>query len=350
MSKNNKINIKNIHIQKNINLKDYLVKEGELVKKSNALTRMKLNNFNVNELRLFASLVSSIKTEDTELKEFYSINVKDIIKNEQDYSYMKNLCKNFIGQMQVEIKHSEDSFTIMPVFLMMGYNNGCLGVQFNPYLKEHLIKLKEHLTIFSLEEYKKLSSVNSMRLYEILQSYSNLPEIEIEIKELHRMLNTPKSQIANFGLFQREALLKAHREITSKTNFYFEYEPIKGGKGGRTSPVIAVRFIFSKKKIGPVKEKKEKEDKEKTAKNNNKNFLVAWNCVKSCKGNCDTLSKKPNKTACTICKTKNLLEEVLKKQEEHCPSEKVTPQKTTYKSGGVEVEQANFLEYINKNN
>nr|CRY97084.1 hypothetical protein [uncultured prokaryote] len=340
-------------------MKNQLLLPDEIVKKDNQIIRTKLEIPGVEGARILAALISRIKTnEPFNPNKIYSIAVKDIIKNPDGHSYqkIKTVCKELLkSSAEIELYNDtseEDEFIGFPFFSAIQYKKGIISAKFNFLMEKMLFKLTECFTEYSLTEYLQLSSIYSQRIFEILKSYSNLPDKEkiIPIEELHKYLSTPKSQITNFGLFQEKILKKAHKEIISKTDFYFEYEPIKGGKGGRTSPVTAVRFIFSKKKIEPVKEKKEKEDKEKTAKNNNKNFLAAWNCVKSCKGNCDTLSKKPNKAACTICKTKNLLEEVLKKQEEHCPSEKITPQKTTYKSGGIEVEQANFFEILENKN
>lgn len=335
------------HIILNIKEKNSL-EENTLVVKDNKIIRTKVNVKTVDEGRLLSCFISMIRTDDKELKEDYSLEIKKIITDYSGRGYAKfrEFCRNFINcsvEIECENKKGEQVFITIPFFTMAKYESGRISISFNQKLKQYLLRLQEKFTEYSLEEYKKLSTVYSQRLFEILKSYSKLEYKDIELKELHRYLNTPTSHSKDFFRFRTKILEPAIKEITSKTNFYFEYEPIKGGKGGRTSPVIAIRFIFSKKKIEPVKEKKEKEDKEKTVKNNNKNFFTAWNCVKSCKGNCDTLSKKPNKAACTICKTKNLLGEVLKNQEEHCSSEKITPKKTTYKSGGVEVEQANFL-------
>lgn len=328
-------------------------KNDEIVVKHNNLIRAKINIEDVNSARILASLIAKIDNNSCYIPEL-TIYAKDIInsKGGENYNRIKKVIDKLV-KSTVSIKYEDGPipyYRALPFFSDIIYKKGEITAKFNDRLYDLLLCLNTHFTQYSLIEYIKLSTTYSQRLFEILKSYSKLEIKDIELKDLHKYLNTPTSHSKDFFRFRTKILEPAHKEITSKTDFYFEYEPIKGGKGGKTSPVTAVRFIFSKKKIEPVKEKKEKEDKEKTAKNNNKNFLAAWNCIKSCKGNCDTLSKKPNKAACTICKTKNLLEEVLKNQEEHCPSEKATPQKTTYKSGGIEVEQANFFEILENKN
>ncbi len=271
------------------------------------------------------------------------------------FQKIKTICKELLkSSAEIELYDEiseEDVFIGFPFFSAIQYKKGIISAKFNFLMENMLFKLTECFTEYSLTEYLQLSSIYSQRIFEILKSYSNLPDKEkiIPIEELHKYLSTPKSQIKHYGLFKEKILEKAHQEIITKTDFYFDYEPIKGGSGGRTSPVIAIKFVFTKKKIAPIKEKREKEQKENTAKNNNKNFLKAWDCAKSCNGNCVTLEKKPSKVVCEICATRKLCNEVVKKHLEENQEEVITSKKAIYKSGGVDIEQADFLEYINKN-
>lgn len=331
-------------------MKNQLILPGEIVKKDNELIRSKLDiPAGVDGSRILAALISLINThEPFNPDKTYSIAIKNIIKNPDGHSYqkVKEICKELKKSsvaIEMFLTQGEEEYIDFPFFSMIHYKKGIVSAKFNFLMEKFLFTLTECFTEYSLLEYLQLSSMYSQRLFEILKSYSNLTEQEILLEDLHRYLSTPKSQVSNFGLFKKEILSKAHREIISKTNFYFDYEPIKGGKGGRTSPVIAIKFVFTKKKIAPIKEKREKEQKEKEkikqkkkSQEINKNFTIAFQCAKSCKGDCSNLANKPDATICELCKKGSMCEEVKRKQ----------PKKTTYKSGRVDIEQANFFEVL----
>jgi plasmid replication initiation protein len=88
-----------------------------------------------------------------------------------------------------------------------------------------------------------LPSIYSQRLYEVLKSWSDKPEIEIEIEELHYMLDTPNSLRENFAYFRKRVLEQAHKDIVERegSSLRFNWEPIKASRG----KVIAIRFVFS---------------------------------------------------------------------------------------------------------
>lgn len=304
-----------------------LLLPGEIVKKDNQLIRTKLDIPGVEGSRILAALISLIKTnEPFNPDKTYSIAVKDIIKNSDGHSYQKirTICKdlkNSSASIELFVENGEEEYFDFPFFSVIHYKKGIISAKFNFLMENFLFGLSTCFTEYNLLEYLKLSSMYSQRLFEILKSYSKIPEKEqkISIEDLHRYLSTPKSQVNNFALFKKETLSKAHQEIITKTNLYFDYEPIKGGKGGRTSPVIAIRFIFGKKKIEIVQERNKIQQKEKeikTSQQNNKNFPIAYRCAKSCNGNCASLNEKPNKEACELCMNINLCEQVIKEQKQ----------------------------------
>lgn len=105
-----------------------------------------------------------------------------------------------------------------------------------------LLDLQQCFTQYSLTEYLKLPSVYSQRIFEILKSWSGKPEVILPVSELHRLLDSPDSFQANFAEFRRRVLEKAHKDITEKTSFRYEWEPVKIGRS-----VEKIRFIFSSK-------------------------------------------------------------------------------------------------------
>ena len=171
------------------------------------------------------------------------------------------------------------------------FEDGILVIRFNNKVNGQIHALKANYTVFSLAETMPLKHVYSFKIYEILkaeydrQDYiaekQNLKEsanptyiMEVDLVDLKLRLgiidpsansdivkalkeSTPNyekiDEIAanqkdyqkyrDFASFRRAALDKSQKELKEKTSISFEYEPIKSGKGGKTS---AIRFYIHK--------------------------------------------------------------------------------------------------------
>lgn len=279
-----------------------LILPDKLVKKHNDLIRTKINIASVHGSRILASLISCLKVEDNYFMPI-TIPAKEVLNSEggENYKRIKGVIEELSqATAQVEIQEQDDPFpflTVCPFFSRITYRKGIIRAEFNDHLQDFLLKLKKHFTQYNLLEYMLLSSTYSQRLFEILKSWSNLPEVKISLEDLHRQLSTPKSQIKHFGLFRQKILEPTHKEIIKKTNFCYEWEPIRKGIG-KTSPVIAIRFIFAKKRILPVVKEKIADIKEKKEQEL-KLFKQAFYCAEQKKGICPTQTQE--KVICCMC-------------------------------------------------
>ncbi len=285
-----------------------LLFQGEIIKKDNELIRTKINIKSVEASRILASFIAQIRTDETELRENYTLNVADFLPNTSGRSYQKlDTCCDELVKATYDIKLTMENGAVethrFPFFSHIAYSKGQIRCSFNFLMRHTLIQLKEHFTEINLLEYLVLSSVHSQRLFEILKSWAGLPECTIELEELYSMLNTAPSLKSNYHLFKTKVLEPCHKEINKKTNFFYEYEPIKKGSG-KTSPVIAVRFIFSKIRALPIAEQKESEDLKKTRKETASLSAAALKCVLSKSQDCDEETNA--KKICKYCKANNM--------------------------------------------
>ena len=163
------------------------------------------------------------------------------------------------------------------------FKNGVLNVRYNNKITPYLANLKSNYTVLSLSEVIKLSSVYSFRLYEILKSEMDYqravthrpgpyyvqynltdlklrlgiidsqadPEIITALKkenpdysriEKRAALAEGAEKLKTFGNFKKFALEKAREELNEKTSIWFDYEPVKSGRGGK---VVDVRFVIN---------------------------------------------------------------------------------------------------------
>ena len=257
-----------------------LILPGETVKKSNKLIRSKINISNLIGSRILASLVACVRADDTQFKDTYSIAIKGFTDDGgKSYTSIKALCRELASATaEIETKEptGQNIFRVFPIFSELKYEKGTVEAQFNNKMSGLLLELKSCFTQYNLLEYLQLPSVYSQRIFEILKSWSNVPEVIIQLDELHQMLGTPDSFKTNFAQFRRWVLDKAHKDINKKTDFSFEWEAIKTGRA-----VTAIRFAFAKNRSLKLQNKKLIDDQQKQSNKNNDSFIKALACSKS---------------------------------------------------------------------
>ena len=117
------------------------------------------------------------------------------------------------------------------------------------------------------------------------------------------MLDAPESLRKNFKEFRRRVLEKAHKDITGLTSLQYEWEPVKKGRA-----VVAVRFIFSRRRATPISTKKATEAQARNSARNNRAYNAAAECAQR-KGQCCTCQdNKPG--VCALCVKLGICKEV----------------------------------------
>ena len=275
-----------------------------LVKKSNALARARWSIESIWEPRLVALLASKVRVEDADFH-IYEIPVNEILHNHggRIYKEIEAVVDNVISRV-ITIRN-DDGWEKYTVFNECEFirSKGILRIGFHPKLKPHYLNLKKNFTEYSLMEFLLLPSVYSQRLFEILKSWNNLPEVTIQISELHEMIFTPDYCRKNFREFRRWVLEKAHKDITTHTSLIYDWEPIKKGRS-----VTEIRFVFSKHRVAIVNKTNNEKNQEKIINRNNKIFIQANNCAKQHKGECLKEEQK-NTAVCNLCRELKMLKE-----------------------------------------
>lgn len=286
---------------------------GEIVKKDNRLVRSKITISNVEASRILANLVACIHTDDKTLKRVYRVAVKDFLADTsgRGYARVKGLCRE-LAQATVELEEPDPDgphpiFETGAIFSRIVYRKGIVEAEFNGHMAPFLLDLQQCFTQYSLIEYLKLPSIYSQRIFEILKSWSRMPEVVISMAELHRMLDSPSSFRANFKEFRRWVLEKAHKDITAHTSFWYEWEPVKAGRS-----VEAIRFLFApgQKAIAEEAQQKAKADKQRRLQA--QRMGRALDCAKAKGGDCRTMDNKP--IVCKACRQMGFCDELRRKR------------------------------------
>lgn len=276
---------------------------GQIVKKDNRLIRTRICVDSVDAGRILANLISCIRTDDTSVKDSYSVATKEFltIHGGEQYRRIKAICRD-LAKATAEVEEPDADgphpiFHARPFFADIKYRKGIVTALFNPVMAPYLLQLKTCFTQYNLTEYLQLPSIYSQRIFEILKSWQNIPEIIISVNDLHTMLNTPESFRSNFKEFRRRVLEKSHTDILEKTKFRYEWEPIKVGRS-----VEKIRFTFGPGKRALAAAEKEKAKQEKKSRLNNSRYIRAVKCFQSKGGECHVMDNV--RIVCKICREK----------------------------------------------
>lgn len=220
-----------------------LMQPGKTVKKSNALARARWSPDSIWEPRLVALLASQIKAGDTDFQT-YEIRLVDILGKDPGGENYKNLKEAVYKAMsRVIVINNGKDWSMYNLFSKCSLDSqkGTLEICFHPDLKEHYLQLNQYIK-YNLVDFMLLPSIYSQRLFEFLKSWDDKKETVIELNELHKMLDTPKSFRESYKDFRRFVLEKAHKDILEFTDIYYTWEPIKTGRA-----VSMIKFMFGKK-------------------------------------------------------------------------------------------------------
>jgi plasmid replication initiation protein len=282
--------------------KQLTLQTGEVVKKSNALARCRWQTESTWEPKIVALVASKVHIADEDFHT-YRIPVAELTGHSDENlsgAQYQEIAKSIerLSKSTVRIQGTKPrNFLIYPIFAKCGYENGDLIAGFHPDLKPHYLNLQGKFVQIGLVDFLMLTSAYSQRIFEILKSWDDKPEIKIALAELHDILGTPESLRQNFAHFRRRVLEQAHKDINGKTRFSFDWEPVTGGK---SRAVTAIRFIFSGKRRAEARALASKKTQDKQSAANNKVFFTANECFEKKGGVCRKPVNKPK--VCAFCR------------------------------------------------
>ena len=283
--------------------KGEIVEPRELVKADNEFFRAKYGMKNSLAGRIFMAFASLVDEKDVATEgrgNFirYSIPASSVIRDiDAGGGYYKELKKAAHSLLDQKLfrKIGKNGFQGYTLFATIIYENGVITGEFHQELKPFFLEVKKKFTRLSLNQYLKLPSVYSQQLFGFLQSWNDQPEIEVPLQELHEMLDTPESFRHDFRQFRTRVLEKAHKDITGLTSLRYEWESIKKGRA-----VVAVRFVFAKKRTLPVEKKKQDDAKVKQSRATSEAFTTAIACYQERGNECRGGHQKA--AICSLCR------------------------------------------------
>jgi plasmid replication initiation protein len=217
----------------------------EMVVKANDLVRAKANWTRL-EHRVVGMMISQLDKDDEAFAP-QRIYIKDLMElSGTDYGALyeraEAICSKLLKQ-EVYIRDEVDGkrrYRGYSPIVMCEYveGDGCIVAQFNEAMKPFLLQLRKRFTMYRLQNFMRLTSQHSMRVYELLKMRSDLRHLRITIEELRAILSCEHSY-SRFSDFKRKVIDKTQQEIAEKTDISFKYQVERKGR----TPTH-VRFII----------------------------------------------------------------------------------------------------------
>ena len=223
-----------------------------IVVKSNAIVQKSRYELSVTEQRTIAYACSMIKPITPEAKAKQSIYCPDspwqleYDFNIRDYARICGLdCDN--GRIYEETKALlkglrdksmwltlEDGTETTVAWLSKEWTNkksGKAKIRLDEDMTPYLFDLQEKFLFYGLKNILAMKSQYSIRLYEILKSYTFQKSKTFEVGELKKMLMVEDNKsYENFAELKRRVLVPARGEINELTDITVSFEPILKGR------------------------------------------------------------------------------------------------------------------------
>ena len=238
----------------------------KVIKKSNQLIEARYR-FDVWETRMFLSVLSCIRKEDTDFQT-YRIWYRDVIKifdlkSHQSYGLLREAVKSLM-QKTLFVNYQDGGFTRERAYHIIRTSDYLkegqrgdgvesqefIDVTIEPEMMPLLLQLQKNFTAYDLRNVSKLGA-QAIRFYELLKQYESIGERVLDIDYIKRILEL-EQEYADFSNFHHWVIKPAVKEINKYTDLtIYKYEKIKAGKR-----VVSLHFFFSRKtdkQIGEVR-------------------------------------------------------------------------------------------------
>jgi len=206
------------------------------VVKSNDLIRKGRFNLSVVEQRIVLYMITKIKPADVQLDSL-SFDIKEFcevcgIKYQQNLSQLKEVIKELADKsMWVNLPNGKKTLIrwIEKPYLDLASGTGVIEMRLDRDLAPYLLNLKSNFTEYQLISVLALRSKYSIKLYELLKSYSFMGRYEIKIEDLKEYLLI-EDQYKETKYFNKYVISRAIEEINEYTDIEVSCEYIRHGK------------------------------------------------------------------------------------------------------------------------
>lgn len=200
------------------------------------------------EKRIILWLTSRIQPNDDDFK-IHTLSVKEFmdlleLKGKANYKELQKITLGLMKKVLV-IKEPDEGITTQVAWINYARyeeKEGIIKLSFSSAMRPFLLNLKKTFTAIQMSDLMQLSSIHAIRIYELLKQYEGIGERTLTIEEIKECCGV-KGKLNRFSDFKQKVLLIAQREINTKSDIKFEFEPVK-----HVRKFVAIKFLISKNK------------------------------------------------------------------------------------------------------
>lgn len=219
------------------------------IERSNQLNTFTPKGWNLTEIRFLAIYQAKINARNPEtrtvkfsLEEFCEImEIKRL-----NITPLRNIINSLICK-PVTLPNDRGGFDVMPLFskcsVYNSNNEWFVDIRCSQEVLPYMFEMKRNYFTYELWNALSLTSVNQIRMYEILKQYEKIGERIITIEELKRMLDINKNQYSRYQDFRIKVLEPCQKALEKRTDIRYTFEPIKQGR-----KIHALKFTITKNK------------------------------------------------------------------------------------------------------
>lgn len=227
-------------------------KEKKLIVKDNRLIEANYK-LSLQEQRFMLLLISMIKKDDEGFKS-YRITAQefaDTIDKKNVYQTLATISDTLLSRVLSIYNKEEKSILKCNWISSFKYyeKKGFADVSFDPKLKDYLLRLKKSFTRYNLKAVARITSVYTIRIYELLKQYESIGKRTLTVKKLKEMLKI-ENKYNRYNNLKRKIILRAQDELEEKTDIAFDFVETKEGR-----KVTSLTFIIKQKNLEKAEEK-----------------------------------------------------------------------------------------------
>ena len=206
-------------------------------------------SLNNSESNLFYALLTEIKKEDKDFKDYsFTKNQLEVkLGIELNTTQLRTTAKSLMRKV-FEVVRSEEDWELMG-FSNISYKNGVVTCRFDKALKPYLLDLKQY-ALADIRYLVQMKGEYSKRIYLMLKEYDKIGHRKLEIKKLMEQMEVPKSYY-RYSQFKQKVLTQAVKDINLYTDFEIQNigtseKPIYFKENKFLRKVESVTFEFKK--------------------------------------------------------------------------------------------------------
>lgn len=207
------------------------------VVKSNTLIQKSRHQFSVQQQKALLFLISQIKPEQSEF-DWQSFGIIEFCEvcgirtdSGKNYKDLKDALQGLSDKsLWLTLKNGDEYLTRWLQNVRIQHRTGKIAVRFDEEMRPFLLELQERYTQFELRYTLAMRSKYSVRLYEILKSYTEMAKDEPIKFTVERFKNLVGTEYDRWVDVKRKVIEVALKEINEYTDLFVTYEAKKKGR------------------------------------------------------------------------------------------------------------------------